>query len=355
MPTIITEAAAVRSYTVMQLAFEQVVNRYFDRLHEFHYIFGGYPVRMRVVGRELANSITRPFSHLQVDKPDQDISELTIDLWDESDTGIRCQPPSLNGDSQFTKMTAISAEGRLVGQQLENVLTCYNHKTKQIISSSTRSDQLTVYERCKPLPRALLEWHNDRNIQIIHAGLVGRENKGILLAGKSGSGKSTSSLVCLNAGFQFLGEDYVGLQQVQDGSYVGHSIYNSVFLKSSDLARFPSFSPYLIKGLSHEEKCAVVLSQVCPERLARLIPIRALVLPRVVDTAHPKFYPASKGEALLALGPSSLMQIPNRRLGAYGFEKMAHLVESVPCYWLELGRDSTTIPDLVGDILTEIA
>jgi len=354
MPTVITDAAAARSYTVMQLAFERAVKRYSDRLHESRYIFGGYPVLMRIVGDELARFITQPFSHLQVDKSDQDIPQLTVDLWDESDTGIRSQAGSLNDNGQFTKITAISADGRLVGQRLRNVVNCYDHNARHIISSARWSDQISVYERCKPLARPLLEWHNDRNIQIIHAGLVGRDNMGVLFAGKSGSGKSTSALVCLCAGFQFLSEDYAGLQQIQDGSFVGHSVYNSVFFKTNDLARFPSFGPHIMKGLSHEEKCAVVLSQVFPGRLARAMPIRVLVLPRVLDTAHPKFYPASKGEALLALGPSSLMQIPNRRLGARGLNQMAQLVERVPCYWLELGRDSTTIPDLVEGILAEI-
>ena len=354
MPTIITDAAALRSYTVMQLAFEQAVKRYSDRLHESHYIFGGYPVRMRIVGHELARFITRPFSHLQVTQSDENIPQLTVDLWDESDTGIHSQAGSLNDNGHFTKVTAVSAEGRLVGQRLKNVTNCYDHNAQHIISSARWAEQMSIYERCKPLARPLLEWHNDRNIQIIHASLVGRNNRGVLFAGKSGSGKSTSALVCFCAGFQFLSEDYVGLQQVRDGSFIGHSVYNSAFLKICDLARFPSFGPYLMKGLSHEEKCAVVLSQVFPERLARVMPVRALVLPRILDTAHPKFYPASKGEALLALGPSSLMQIPNRRSGVRGFEKMAQLVEKVPCYWLELGRDSTTIPDLVGDILAEI-
>jgi hypothetical protein len=339
---------------VMQLAFEQVMDRYSDRLHESRYIFGGRPVRIRVVGHEIAKSITKPFSHLQVDEPDRD-PELIIDVWDESETGVRCQSQSTNGERRFIKTTAVAADGRLIGQQLRNVLSCYNHGNQHIISSARWSDQLSVYERCKPFARPLLEWHNDKNIQIIHGSLISDQDKGILFGGKSGSGKSTSALVCLCAGFKFLSEDYVGLQQRHDGSFLGYSLYNSVFLKVADLARFPSFGPYIMKGLAHEEKCAVVLAQVFPDRLARVVPIRAIVLPRIVDTTRPKFYYASKGDALLALGPSSLLQIPSRRLGAHGFSRVAQLIEKTPCYWLELGGDPTSIPDLVGEILSEVS
>jgi hypothetical protein len=43
----------------------------------------------------------------------------------------------------------------------------------------------------------------------LHAACVGRRGRGVLLMGESGSGKSTVSLLCLLAGFEFLSEDSV--------------------------------------------------------------------------------------------------------------------------------------------------
>jgi len=43
----------------------------------------------------------------------------------------------------------------------------------------------------------------------LHAACVGRDGHGVLLMGESGSGKSTVSLLCLLAGFDFLSEDSV--------------------------------------------------------------------------------------------------------------------------------------------------
>jgi len=341
----------VRLYTIMQLAFEQAFRRFPDRLHESSFRFGGYPIRVRVVGHEMAKQITRPFCHLESDTSNVETPQLTIDLWDESETNIQCQVGSPNGNHSRIKMTAISPDGRLVGQKLRNVLTYYNHSAQHIISSVVWNDQLSVYERCKPLARPLLEWHNDRNVQMIHGSLVARDGRGVLFGGKSGSGKSTSALTCVCAGFQFLSEDYVGLQEICDGSFLGHSLYNSVFLKIIDLLRFPSFGPYVMKGLAHEEKAAVLLSQVFPDRLASAVPIRAVVLPRIVHSAEAKFYLASKGEALLSVGPSSLLEIPSRRVGVLGFHKIAKLIERIPCYWLEINRDLASIPHRVEELL----
>jgi hypothetical protein len=191
---------------------------------------------------------------------------------------------------------------------------------------------------------------------MIHAGLVARNGQGVLFAGKSGSGKSTSALACLCAGFHFLSEDYVAVEQRPDSSFAGHSVYNSVFLNTDHLARFPSLSRYVLPGhFPYEKKSVLLLSQVFPERLARVAPIRALVLPRLVTTV-PRVCPASKGEALLALGPSSLLQIPNRRLGMRGFATLARLVEQIPSYWLDIRRDEIdAIPYQVEKVLARVS
>jgi hypothetical protein len=152
-----------------------------------------------------------------------------------------------------------------------------------------------------------------------------------------------------------LSDDYVGLQLLPEGTFIGHSLYNSVFLETAHLAQFTELFSYAIKGrLPQEEKSVIILSQVFPERLERVVRIRALVLPVVMKTSEPRIRTASKGEALLALGPSSLLQIPNRSLGESGFERLAQLVERIPCYWLELGSETALVPSLVDDILDRV-
>jgi hypothetical protein len=74
-----------------------------------------------------------------------------------------------------------------------------------------------------------------------------------------------------------------------------------------------------------------------------------VALPRVVDSEETSFCPASKGEALLALAPTSVMFLPSAspRPRRRSLDKIAKLVERVPCCWLKLGRDVNHIPDAV--------
>lgn len=337
-------------FRAMRVAFECAARQFPQSVHESYYIFAGHSVRIRIVGSCLAQHILQPFSHLRTDKPDRNTRRLTIDLWDENETSIRCYAGSRT-NTVWSDVTSMSTDQRFIGQCLPNTLACFDRRARRIVGSIAWSERIFIYERAKPLARLLLEWHNDQHIQMIHGGLVSRHGQGILFLGKSGSGKSTASVACLSAGFDYLGEDYVGLQTLSDGSFMGHSLYNSVFLDTEHLTRFPQFAPYVTRGRPHEAKSVVILSNVFPKRLKRAVPIRVVMLPCLVNASESRIRPASKGEALLALGPSSLIEIPSRGIDSFG--KLAQLVEQVPTYWLELGRDLKSTPSRVEEFLSE--
>jgi len=348
------------AFTSMRLVFAKLTAKYPAELRESYYIFGGRRVHMRIVGRELADHINRPFSHLRTDAKANGKTvaapHLAIDLWDDRLAGANRYLHWNDNGAGWHETTLESCDGRYMAQRLPNTFSCFDRKDKRIIGSIEWYDQIFIYERAKPLSRLLLNWYNDQDVQVIHTGLVARDNKGLLFAGKSGSGKSTSSLACIIAGFSYLGEDYVGLEIRNDGSFVGHSLYNSVFLKTDHLERFEELAPHAIRGrLPYEEKSVIILSQLFPERLERAVPIRALLLPRVVNAAEAQLRPASKRDALLALGPTSMLQIPNRGLGVCGFDKLAQLAERTPCFWLDVGADVTSIPRRLESLLAELS
>ena len=343
------EAVGARLRQTMLIAFDRAMAKHPELVHESFYLFGGQRVRMRIVGQDLARHLVRPFSHLRVENSDNSSSQLTIDVWDETETNIHCQAIPSNADGQ-TKFTAVSTDGRLLLQQRPGVLNCYNKGTQHIMSSVMWGTQLSVYEQYKPFGRALLEWHNQQDVQIIHAALVSRDGKGALFVGTSGSGKSTSSLACLAGGLSFLSEDFVGLEKLGDDSFVGHSLYNSVFLEIDHLTRFPRLAPYAKYGLPHDEKSALVLSEIFPERLERAVPVKVLILPRIVDAEKPAIHCASKSEAISA-GEGSFLELPSQGLGKYGLDRLIQLAEQVPSYWLDLGRNLALIPGCVDELL----
>jgi hypothetical protein len=333
-------------------AFLWAMKKNLDQVSESFYKFAGHPVRVRIVGRGLAEHLLLPVSHLQVHEPASLIPQLTIDLWDEKATGICCRTAAPAGVLQAGEVSATSTDGRFFGHHSPNTVTCFDRQTQHIIGSIAWGETVYLYERGKPLTRPLIAWYSDRNVQVIHGGLVSQDNQGILFGGWSGAGKSTSALACLHDGFDYFGEDYVGLQKLPDGTFMGYSIYNSAFLETSHLARFPALAPYIQKAkFLSEDKSLVLLSQVFPEKLKRSVPIRLLLLPRVTDLPESQIRPALKTKALLTLGPSTLLGIPG--LGSRRLDVLARLVEQLPCYWLDLGHNLGSIPRCVKELVAQ--
>lgn len=333
-------------------AFEQALNTHPNRFWESCCTFAGQYAHIRIVGRELAKHIRRPFRHLLTQKVIATAQHLRIDLWDESETAIRYpgdpvdfSGPRLHSSPEYGFIIG-SPNERFVGCQRPKIVTWFDRATQHIIGCISNSNQFSLYERAKPLLFPLLLWHRDQDVQVIHAALVAQNGQGVLFVGRGGTGKSTAALACVDAGFDYLGDDYIGLGVDKD-LFIGYSIYNSAWLESNHVSHFPRFAPYLIQG--RHGKLPILLSQVFPHRLVRAAPIHVVVIPRLVDGGLSRTCPASKWEALFALAPTSLIKRPWS--GVHNLNKLAGLVEQVPSYWLDLGIDLESIHECVRQLL----
>ena len=89
------------------------------------------------------------------------------------------------------------------------------------------------YEKGYPLTKIFNWWTETRNLQCVHAAAVGTPEGGVLLAGKSGSGKSTTSLLCLNSELLYVSDD-TSLVAWNPEPYA-FSLYNTAKLMSFGL------------------------------------------------------------------------------------------------------------------------
>jgi hypothetical protein len=117
-----------------------------------------------------------------------------------------------------------------------------------------------------------------------------------------------------------------------------------------DLYRGPRFLSMVENPeAAGSEKLMMFLERHVPERLVRSFPIRAVLVPCVTDDRATTLLPISSGEALRALGPTTLLQLPGSSDGA--LQAMGTLVQSVPCYELRLGADPLDAPRVVAGLL----
>ena len=295
--------------------------------------FAGLPVRLRVAGALLAEQTIRSFAHLHGD-PDGCDPALTIELWDETETGISLPEPL---DARYTDIRAGRLHHREPGTE-----TRLDRDAGRIVGRRRDARTTTAADRAKPLPVTLPLWYLDRGAGLVHAGLVARGDDGVLIAGRARAGKSTAALACAAAGFSFLGDDQVALAEDAAG-FFAHSVYATARLEDADVALTcggPAETP------EPGEK-AVLFPTEGRARSAHRARIRAIVLPR--SSATPALTAARPGEALLAFAPTSLLGVIGG--GAWGFDRLARLVSAVPAFHLS-GRVED-LPALVDRALDQ--
>lgn len=321
------------------------------KVHEAWFTFADRAACIRIAGDGLADDVFRAFSHLTRD-PSPDDRDLTVELWDGNECGVSVEGLAPAEDLNADGETFVSEDGRVVITARTQLRTGFNRWNRHIAGWVGSHQKLTQYELGRPLHSELMLWHKDRDVQAIHSGLVARDGDGVLFGGPGGSGKSTTALTCLKAGFEYMADDYVGLKAMPDGSFVGHSLFCSTHLEPDHLKKFPFLEPYAVPGrLPREDKSLVMLSRVRPQGLSRKATIRAVALPIVVGAESPRIREATKVESLLRLAPSSLLMLPYAGIAAQEFEKLSQFLQDVPTYWLELGGNMDEIPNRIGEIL----
>jgi len=326
------------------------LNERFQRLDETPHLdmlldACGYRVRLRVIGERWAELVKRSLGRLAITNVGEP-SDLCIDLWDASAT--QAALPQLNGDIVLKGST----DGRYVGDDRAHSRQWLDLQESRIVGAIESTAHLQIDELSRPCQKLLSAWLMERGVQFIHSGMVAHNGRGALFVGRGGSGKSTCSVACLAGGLDYLGDDFIGLA-TDAGAPMAEGMFASALLGRDHIQRFPELNGLdTPTGNAADVKTALFLDALSDSRFMQRSPISAIVLPRVVGTGRTFFEPATKGKALLALAPSSVMYLPRPEKNA--LEPLSDLVSAVPCFWLNLGADVHEIPLRVKEMLESL-
>jgi hypothetical protein len=170
----------------------------------------------------------------------------------------------------------------------------------------------------------------ERGRYALHASAVARDGRALLMAGESGSGKSSTALSLIHTGWDWLADDVVLLEPATVPRLHG-------------LARGFAFHPELaqrLPGLTGEavaEKQFVEIGGLYPTRRADASRPAALLFPKVTGVATSRMERLSNAETLAALLPASggiLTAGAQAQMTA-----LRDLVSAVPGYRLHAGQD----------------
>ncbi len=330
---------------------------------EHHYSVAGHEVCLSIAGDGFAGKLLTAFSHLS--RPSTGKPALTIHAWDDVSTRTFL-PRLVSRYLNFVQMHCFDYLGprnemldfhgeriRAV-MHLDPVIVSLFDPVRSIALYWTRDvTQIPIWDWGTPLRIILNEWAKLHQLFLVHAGAVGLAEGGVLFAGKSGSGKSTSALACLDESALMYASDDYALLSVTPDPYV-HSLYGSAKLKGApDFENFSHLLPLVAnRDRIGEQKALIFLNDVYRGKLSAGFPLRAILVPRISGRPETTLEPASSIEALKALAPSTLLQLPG--VGKETMASLSALVRRVPAYTLNAGTHMRSIARSVEALLKEL-
>ena len=341
--------SAAQYLELFEQAFHEAARR--AEAVERDYDIGGRRLRMRFAGEGLVPFLTPALAHCRVSRPVP--ADLTVCVWDSASTGIPLPACPWTPDGVF-------GEARIVVDNWQGVeFVAFPHGAEIDVLDRARgvgfhylagAHPSAASQSSLPLLTILDWWLAERDLHCIHAAAVGLESGGVLLAGRGGSGKSTTALACLRSPLHYVADDYCLLSVA--GAPRAQALYSSGKLAPSQRERLSFLTPPGAPSEPCDDKEIVFLARAFPQKLLPGFPIRAVLAPRITGRAGTSLAAISPGTAMKALGPSSLFQLGGarqRRLHA-----IATLVRTVPCYRLDLGTDLDAIPGVIVDLLSRV-
>jgi hypothetical protein len=181
-----------------------------------------------------------------------------------------------------------------------------------------------------------------------HAAAVGRGGRGQLLVGRGGSGKSTTSLLCVDDGMEIAGDDYVLL--TFDPEPEAHSLYHSAKMHTAFLqTALPHWTDRVAAEIGPERKSLFYLHECRRGQVRRKLSIDGILLPKITTSPDARLSPAATGVALLGVAPSTMYQLPNARQATLSF--FTRFVGSLPAATLHLGTSVRSGPRQIDALL----
>jgi hypothetical protein len=314
------------------------------------YSIGGRTIGLHFAGPALIPVVTPALEHLAAE-PDPDPA-LTVCLWDSMSTRTKIPTPPWSAEDYITRGEIRGYDDerfRMAFHLGSYILSMLDAEEKLAIYWTSDASSVPYYETGAPL-RTILHWFaRSYGCQIVHSAAVGTSFGGVLLTGRGGSGKSTTSLACLSSELLYAGDDYV-LLAGKSTPYV-YSLYNSAKVDVDSIDRLP----HLLAKVSNaeripKEKALLFLKDHYPHKLTKGFPVRAILIPRITGRPESRFKKASPSESLRALAPSTIFQLPGARDET--LLDLVSFVKKVPSYTLELGTELSQINEMILYLLS---
>jgi len=309
----------------------------------------GTRVRLRFAGEALISTIVPGLASPVVGAENERGCEIW--LWDSETTGVGV-PRSPRPWIDFTGSGNIwgfdSSRYRSAYQWGEGSVNVMDRETRQAVFWVRSARQLPPWVLASPL-RSILHWWMELNgRQLVHAAAVGYDGRGVLMPGRGGSGKSSTSLACLLGGLDFISDDYLAL--ALDPEPRAYRLYSTAKLAPENLTLYPEITDRCrVVCQPGFDKAVLFLEDGFRQQLRDSLPVKLVLKPWISGVPETTLGPVEPREIERALASETLIHLPHA--GAQTLEFLERVSHEVPRAAIHLGTNRSRIASAVQGAL----
>lgn len=309
-------------------------------------------IHIKTAGIALQSFTCRAVMHLPQITASNDGLEILV--WDEFESGINLpEPPNELFVHPNGKRYSQNTFGNysIIHYENNTIFHLYDLVADRAIVCLKNIHKLPNYFLAAPFFEVFKLWSKKVGLHILHAGCIANSSHSILIVGKGGMGKSTTSIQSLIGGLNYLSDDYILVKLGENP--MAYSLFCSGKLHANHLENFPTISKIAFnKNKEIYDKPLMFLNEVYEDQILLKSPIKGIVAPQLNAKEESSFESLSSFETLKALAPSTILQL---RLGTNDDLKiMADFTKSTSCYKLSLGTNLTGITPIVSKLLKSL-
>jgi hypothetical protein len=297
-----------------------IIGEHYDQLRdaapeqsgELHFALPACDLTVRYVGEALANVLTAAFAHRVSEGPGKATMQLEWRIGDSSLAGgfpeLPHPPRPLHPLGSMHRDEA----NNLLVERRRGFATILDAKRLQLTTVADGLQSVDTDLAAKPLLRFLLSLLLRQNVVLCHAALVGGHERGLLVTGQGGVGKSTIAAAAIVAGAGFCSDDFVALEW-RDGQLIGHCLYATLMLAEQQMPRFPSLARQAMQLRADTfGKYLVALPRRFGGQVRQALSVDGVAVPRIVPGSASQLLPGKRSAMLLAIMPSTIIASPWR-------------------------------------------
>lgn len=321
---------------------------------EKSYLIYGNPVTVTTDLEDVIGLVDDIIGFFSAVAADEKAGPIRISILKSDSQSIEKVTEELDGIEQlfaFDRLTGYRVGERLILVDGYSAAVCYPGKGIADIYLNLKTIEIRRFFSFIFFYIMLVEMLRYRGLYYVHASCVAVGDKGVLISGDTGVGKSTLCITLLREGCKYLSDDGVLLKDEGDNVRI-LSLPGDFHIDPAISERFEELEKVKnARKYGNGPKRSFRAEDVYPEQFVLEAKQGFILFPEITGEEKSALVPLGRAEALAKLIPSSLLVMMDKDIAPMHLAALKKIVEKSKSYRMKSGADLIKSPHSVVSMI----